>query len=47
MKEFRNPEIEIIKFAIEDIITDSGRDNEFDFDPAGVNSLELPVVTND
>ncbi|MBQ8622107.1 MAG: hypothetical protein IJ422_07315 [Oscillospiraceae bacterium] len=45
MKKFEQPEIEIIRFRIEDIITASGRDDELPLDPGNVAStFELPLV---
>lgn len=29
MKNFETPEIEVVKFAVEDVITASGREDEF------------------
>ena len=44
MKQFELPEIEIIKFRVEDIITTSGREDELPLN--GQNALELPIIEN-
>lgn len=44
MKKFELPQMEILRFSVEDIITTSGREDEGDFEN-GVNSaLELPII---
>ena len=42
MRYFENPEIEIIRFNVEDIIaTSEGREDEFPITPVGLN--EFPI----
>ena len=41
MRYFENPEIEIIRFNVEDIIATSGREDEFPITPVGLN--EFPI----
>ena len=40
--EFLNPEVEVIKFEAEDVITTSGETPGLDFDEDGVGSSEKP-----
>lgn len=44
MKRFETPEIEILHFQVEDIITSSGREDELPLED--LQSFALPIIEN-
>lgn len=44
MKTFDIPEIKVIRFTVEDIITSSGRDDEFPITPVGMDEFPLSGI---
>lgn len=41
MKHFESPEMEILRFSVEDIITTSSREDEFPIQPVGEDEFPL------